>query len=279
VSGRAAEVAWIDAHVERTGDVEEVRSRPWATVLRVPTMEGPVWMKLPGPQTRFEVPLYGLLARRVPERVLIPIAADVERGWLLLPDGGPHADLDGLPAALGTYGRLQRELAGDVAEMLALGVPDMRPEVMPERFQEALAAVGGNAEVEAMAPQVDEWCARLAASPVPAGLDHNDLHHENVLGGGRFYDWGDSVVAHAFAVALVPLGMLLRHRGEDAMRRARDAYLEAFADLGPRDALAETLVAACRVAKIARTLTWVRAAPGESAAAQQLATLLEESHV
>jgi hypothetical protein len=37
VSGRAAEVAWIDAHVERTGDVEEVRARPWATVLRAPT--------------------------------------------------------------------------------------------------------------------------------------------------------------------------------------------------------------------------------------------------
>ncbi len=30
-------VAWIDAHVERTGEVEEVRVRPWATVLRAPT--------------------------------------------------------------------------------------------------------------------------------------------------------------------------------------------------------------------------------------------------
>ena len=57
--------------------------------------------------------------------------------------------------------------------------------------------------------------------------------------------------------------------------QARDAYLEGF---GGRE-LVETLELACRVAKIARTLTWVRAAPGEDAAGQQLATLLEETYV
>ena len=45
-------------------------------------------MKLAGAGTAFEVPLYRVLARAVPERVLTPIAVDVERAWLLLPDGG-----------------------------------------------------------------------------------------------------------------------------------------------------------------------------------------------
>ena len=213
-------VAWIDAHVERTGEVEEVRVRPWASVLRAPTRSGPVWMKLAGEGTAFEVPLYRVLARAVPERVLTPIAVDVERAWLLLPDGGSSlgerdAGLDALVDALVEYGRLQRELEPAVEEMLALGVPDMRPQVMPARFHEALAAAGGNADVAAMEPEVIGWCERLAASPLAPSLDHNDLHPWNMLEGPRYYDWGDSVIAHPFAAMLVPLGYLQYRFGDE----------------------------------------------------------------
>jgi hypothetical protein len=144
----------------------------------------------------------------------------------------------------------------------------MRPEVMPARFEEALDAArasapagggdaGALARVEALRDDVARWCERLAASPVPAGLDHNDLHRQNVLGSGpyRFYDWGDAVVAHAFAALLVPSQVLA---GEQ-LERARAAYLVAFADLAPPARLAEDLALACRVARIARALTWERA--------------------
>jgi hypothetical protein len=101
-----AETAWIDAHVDRTGEVEVRSVRPWATVWRAPTADGPVWMKAARSGTAFEVPLYALLAREVPDRVLTPIAVDVERSWLLLPDGGPslgerEAGADALIEALG----------------------------------------------------------------------------------------------------------------------------------------------------------------------------------
>jgi hypothetical protein len=213
---RPEAVAWIDAHVARTGEVELVRERPWATVLRAPTADGPVWMKLAGRGTGFEVPLYRLLARVVPEDVLVPIAIDEQRAWLLLPDGGPslgetRAGADAVIDALVEYGRLQRALAPYAGEMLAHGVPDMRPAIMPARFEEALAAAGEELpEVAALAPAVGEWCERLAASPLPASLDHNDLHPWNMLAGPRYYDWGDSVLAHPFAAMLVPLGMRAR---------------------------------------------------------------------
>ena len=58
---------------------------------------------------------------------------------------------------------------------------------------------------------------------------------------------------------LVPLGYLQYRFGDGPARRARDAYLGVFADRAPHDELVETLELACRVAKIARTLTWDRA--------------------
>jgi hypothetical protein len=91
---RAAALSWLDerlanAGMERRGDVEQPHLQPWATVLKVPTTAGVVWMKAAGPGTAFEAGLYRLLATTVPDRVLTPIATDPARGWILLPDGGP----------------------------------------------------------------------------------------------------------------------------------------------------------------------------------------------
>ena len=76
-------------------------------------------------------------------------------------------------------------------------------------------------------------------------LDHGDLHGNNVLpgpdGGFRVFDWGDAVVAHPFATLTTTLGSIAYHAGLDAygpdVAPARDAYLDAWADLAPRDAL------------------------------------------
>jgi hypothetical protein len=303
---REVAVAWIDdrlaeAGLARAGAVEQPRVRPWATVLRVPVDGGAMWFKAAGPGTAFEVPLYALLARVVPGRVLTPVAADADRGWILLPDGGPWlASVEGLGSALVDYGRLQRELEPHVGAMLALGVPDMRPAAMPARFGEALEAAGGGdratlRRIAAMEPAVRGWCERLAASPLPPSIDHNDLHPRNVLiddeGVIRYYDWGDSVIAHPFAAALVPLGMVRRALGDGALERARDTYLDVFSDRGPRAELGELLELACHVAKIARALTWHRAlqaAHGEGEAVdpawvnaplETLAMLLDESYL
>src|SRR5919107_5362340 len=91
---REQAVGWIDrrladAGLVRTGEVEQPRVRPWATVLRAPTEDGDVWMKAAGPATAFEAGLYELLAREAPGDVLTPLAVDAPRGWMLLPDGGP----------------------------------------------------------------------------------------------------------------------------------------------------------------------------------------------
>jgi hypothetical protein len=265
--------SWMDsalaaAGLRRTGPVTQPHLRGWGTVLTAPTGQGPVWLKAPAPRTAFEVPLYELLGRLVPDRVLTPIAVDLDRDWLLLPDGGPTLhDLSGgdaeLAEILPRYGELQRDLAGQVETLLASGLADMRAHAMPARFEEALevarrraAGEDDRAAIEAVAamrPEFTEWCRRLAASPVPSSLDHNDLHPANVLADGtRFYDWGDAVVAHPFASMLVTLNFV-----ED-VPRLRDAYLEAFTDLAPRAELVAEVELACRVSKAARVLVWER---------------------
>ena len=82
---RESAVSWLDeqlsgAGIERTGEVEQPRVRPWATLLTAPTTHGPVWLKAASPHTAFEVPLYAILIRTVSDRVLTPIGTDPERG-------------------------------------------------------------------------------------------------------------------------------------------------------------------------------------------------------
>jgi phosphotransferase family enzyme len=268
------ELAWAGTHVAITGP-PSARERPWSTVLRLPTGDGPVWLKATTPDVRAEVRLYRVLAARAPEAVLVPLARDDARGWLLLPDGGPTLRdgpgvAEGVATAMPVYAALQRAVAPARAEVLDAGVPDASPAVLPERFEEALAATGLDDDVARRRALVADWAARLGAAPGADLLtvDHQDLHPGNVLAptaghGPRFYDWGDAVLAHPFASLLVALGGLARTLGvapDDAVVRvARAAYLDGFADLAGHDELVRTADLACRAAVVARALTWHRA--------------------
>jgi hypothetical protein len=245
-------VGWLDEQLaanrlRRTGEVTQPHLRPWATVLRAPTTGGTVWLKAAGPETAFEVELYRLLEQVAPERVLSPIAVDPGRGWMVLPDGGTtlgerldDVDLvEAMVTVLPQYGQLQRDLGPHLGDLLGFGMDDMRAAAMPRRFEEALETVGRY--VEGTGDQGDRETLRRV----------------------RFYDWGDSVVAHPFASMLLGLGMLHLQLGvgadDPAVTRPRDAYLEVFGDLASHAELVEELELACRVAKAGRALSRDRA--------------------
>ncbi len=293
---RAEVTAWVDEHLavaraSRSGDLEPVRIRPWGTVLRAPTGGGTVFMKATAPSTAFEAGLYELLGRVAPAHVLQPIALDVEAGWLLLPDGGPVVSeqhggddlLDRLVAIVRQYAQLQLDLTPHVDELVALGVADMRPARMRERFDEALAVASACAHardlpdkaaalerVAGLRDAYGRWCDRLADAPGQPTLDHNDLHGGNVFLAGppsapqaRFFDWGDAVVAHPFASVLVLRSVVRWLLGVDSEtvreRRIVDSYLEPFTALAPREELRDLVDIAGEVAKVARALVWARA--------------------
>jgi hypothetical protein len=256
-------LAWVTAvtGLRPVGEVTQ-RHRVWSTVLRIPTAEGALWLKQPCAAMRHEVGLHALLARLVPDAVAAPIAVDATR--LLLPDTGrtvQDAGVDPISAmaeALPRYARLQRAVAEHLDAMRDLGVPDATPGALPARHAEAVATIG-----PAPAP-VRAWADELAGT-VPSSVDHQDLHVGNVGADGRFADWGDAVLAHPFASLLVALGSLRRTGADDrALARARDAYLDAFADLAPHGELVRLAETACRAAVIARALTWQRAVAGDT---------------
>lgn len=302
---RADALAWLDerlaeAGIQRTGDVAHEQVRSWAAVLKVPTTAGPVWLKASGPSTAFEVPLYRLLQEANSPVVLRPIAVDSDRAWIVLPDGGQplgkqrtgEALVEALVTLLPRYGDLQRQMMPRADALLAIGVPDMRPISIPDRYREALAlvaqfvATGGNEEdreqltrVADLHARVEEWSDRLNASPGDPTLDHSDLHTWNILlpasgslDEATFFDWGDSIVAHPFTSMLVALRMVrwqLKVESDDpGIIRIRDAYLEAFSDLAPHAELVATVERACHLGKIGRALTWATVA-GEASPDEQ----------
>ena len=272
------ELAWAAGSVRLTG-APVARERPWSTVLRLPTADGPAWLKITTPAARAEVRLYRVLAQRAPDAVLVPLARDDERGWLLLPDGGPTLRdagvdgarvADGVVTALPVYAALQRAVAPARGEVRDAGLPDASPAALPARFAEAVAATGFDDDVARRRALVADWAARLADAPGAdlVTVDHQDLHPGNILiRGPRFYDWGDAVLAHPFASLLVALGGLARTLGvgpDDAGRPHRPRRLpRRLRRPGrARRAGAHRRDLACRAAVVARALTWHRAVGG-----------------
>ncbi|MBL7253924.1 phosphotransferase [Actinoplanes sp. LDG1-01] len=266
--------SWIRATLDGlgtpvTGEIEQTRVRPWSVTHKAPTAAGFRWFKANITDCAYEAGLVGALAQWAPDSVLTPLAVDASRGWLLTADLGPtlrealpgdrEARLRGWREMLRAYGELQRTLAPKAQAMTALGVPDMRPQVLPERLRAMLTEITVDGGVDVTT--YGEWCAELAADGVPASLQHDDLHDDNVFPGNRFFDWGDAAVAHPFGCLLVALqsAQFFFETTPAELAALRDAYIDVWSDLGPPEKLRRSAVLACHVGRVAKAAAWQRA--------------------
>ena len=287
---RLEALGWVEGQLGRlgrriSGPVEQPHLRPWSTALSVPTDEGLVWFKAGGPGNRYEAGLLDLLGRWSTPHVLAPLAVEVDRGWLLLPDGGTRLreTLDGGPGLepwariLGEWASLQRELAPRAAQLIAAGVPDRRPAAMPGQLEALLddpiaqLQPSDRDRLHALLPAYARWCEELDALGISPSLQHDDLHDGNVFvgpGGDRFFDWGDSSVAHPFGTLLITFRSIASRGlgGGEAERRAlsrlRDAYLERWTDRHAHTELVTAVPLAMRIAIVGRALSWRGALSG-----------------
>lgn len=268
--------AWIDEQLAGlgravVGEVEQPHVTKWSTVLRVPTAEGPVWFKANDGSLRHEAGVTALLAARHPGNVPPLLAADVDRGWMLMADAGrrlrevlpEEGSLDRWLGVLGTVAEIQLACEDAIDELLALGVPDRRLATLPAAYDRLVHDLDLEPRFRAATPYVQELCDRLAGFGIRETLQHDDLHDAQVYvkdGADLVMDWGDACISHPFFTLSVTLEGVISwglDDVEDSVDTApfRDAYLAPYAaaypHLGRADLLAATEAAlrlgwACR---------------------------------
>jgi len=278
-----------------TGPIEQPHIRPWSTVFRIPTDHGPAWCKASGRGPAYEGRLLDAFARHGIHGALLPLATDPTRDLILFPDGGATLramrpdgtgdhDLDAWVRILRGYADLQRATAPIADELVALGVPDLRPDRMPVVLagfvtddaiwrraddEDREATERARERLPELRPVVDRLVAVLTRSGIPATIQHDDLHGGNVLvgpDGDRVFDWGDASVAHPFGTLTTTLNSIEHHAGFDQagpeLGRVRDAYLETWSGPATHDELAAAARAATVLGAISRAASWERSFAG-----------------
>jgi hypothetical protein len=257
------------------------------------------WCKAAGAGPHHEPALLDRLAAWSTAHVVLPLAVDTARGWMLLPDGGPRLrdlapeergdhDLDAWARLLPVYAELQRSLEDRADALVGVGVPDERPDRLVAVLDGLLAegdlwgrldtddveaGIRARPALRRRRQEVTALTADLGSSGIRSTIDHGDLHGGNILVGAegvRFYDWGDAIVAHPFGTLTTTFSSIAYRTGLDGdgaeLARVRDAYTEVWTDVLPRSGLAEVAALAVDLGPIAKASAWQRAVSGVESA-------------
>src|SRR5262249_48041979 len=120
------------------------------------------------------------------------------------------------------------------------GVPDLRVESLPARYEELLRRdlplePDEVRRLRGFAPHFAVLCEELAGHDVPDTVQHDDLHMAHLytrVESLRVLDWGDASISHPFASLIVTFRFLEERTGLPAadpwFARLRDAYLEPW---------------------------------------------------
>ncbi len=282
---------WILEQLQRhklrlSEDIQQVHVRPWSTVLRIPTPSGDLYFKASAPSLSHEARLTQALSTWRPDLLPRVLAVEPDHCWLLLDDGGDtlrsflgsNQYLASWQQLLPVYARFQFELADKQEELLRLGAMDRRLSTLPLQYEqlledrqamlidepEGLSSRQYRALVD-FAPVFSEMCAKLTSYHLPETIQHDDFHGNNIFvsdKGLKFFDWGETCVAHPFFTMTVTLRVIAYHLkiGEDApeIRSLRDLYLGTWTRSTGLPDLEEALPLAIQVGMVNRSLTWYR---------------------
>jgi hypothetical protein len=283
---------WIRQELERnsiqiTGEIEQYHAYAWSTVMRVPTNEGMLFFKATAGETLFEIALTEKLSGWFPDCMPELVAVDTERGWMLMRDGGeqlrasirPTKNISPWEPVITRYAEVQIGLAEHVDEILAMGVPDHRLDLLPSLYAELLKDEASmmigqekgltSTDVQLLhdkLPRFKEICARLAAFGIPETLNNGDFHDGNILiknGRITFFDWGDAIVTHPFVTLrtfFVSMEIALEldeyAPPTSEMLALRDRYLERWERFASKEDLLKAYELSKPVASIVKTLLW-----------------------
>jgi hypothetical protein len=283
---------WIRSQAEQnsirlTGDIEQPHAYAWSTVMRVPSSVGMLFFKATAGETIFEIALTQKLAEWYPDCMPELVAVDVDRGWMLMRDGGeqlrasirPTQDVRPWEPVITRYAEIQIGLVEHVDELLALGVPDHRLAALPEHYARLLADEPSlmvdrekgltSAELQQLQnlkPRFEQICRDLAAYGIPETLNNGDFHDGNVLvkdGRITFFDWGDATLTHPFvSLRTFFVSMEIALKLDDyapptpEMTALLNSYLERWESFASKERLLEAYILSRPVASIVKVLLW-----------------------
>lgn len=243
---------WIDDRLgelgrQRTGEVEQPHVAPWSTVMKVPVGDELVFFKANTDELRHEAAIVERLAARLPDRVPPLLAVDRETGWMLMADAGEtlrvvvprERSLDRWLDALRLYAETQLAMTGSVEELLAAGVPDLRLEVLPDKYAALMDVIDAEQRFRDALPRVKELADELAGYGIAETLQHDDLHDGQVFVQSRpegerhlLMDWGDSCISHPFFTLSVAIeGVIAWGLDDEENSVDTGPFLDAY--LGP----------------------------------------------
>jgi hypothetical protein len=259
----------------------------------VPTSGGAVYVKCCGPTQRHEPRLTALLHREFPGLVPEVLALHPDLPWMLVGEGGEKlgevcsgdALLRAWREILPRCAQMQRDITPRSNEIIGFGTPDRSAAPLLAGFDEVVTNepdVSGQrtdrlTDDERLAllsarPKIVEALHGLAALGIGDTLQHDDLHHNNVLvRDGRLviFDWGDACVSHPFLTLAVTMRFAAQKTGrsEDSAEilALRDAYLDPWSDRASTRELRDAAGLGRRIGQVSRTLTFyalARAYPG-----------------
>ncbi|MET7278539.1 hypothetical protein ABZS29_09935 [Kribbella sp. NPDC005582] len=270
--------AWVAERIDGRiiGEPLTYRARLWSVTRCYRTSGGVVWFKENNPGHRFEAGLVDELARLAPDQVIVPLAVDRERGWLLAADHGPtlwHRDV----ADQATRRKVVEALAQlQCAVRKELEPPPGMVRLAPceagDRLREIARAwaalpsghplklgAGELHRAEAAADALDERLASLSDS-VPLGLELNDVYAANVFAAGpRFFDFGNAIWGHPFVSLHSFLASVVEWTGAPLPTKDREELYAIYLARtgGPR----AELVATEALERVHRLVSWVRLIP------------------
>ncbi len=220
--------------VRMTGPLVQYKHWSISAVLSVDTTDGRFWFKQVPPFMSHEGRLIRWIRRLQP--ALVPDVVAVGSDWALMREFPEHVGGNLHDSPFGALAVLQREAAATAGELLALGCPDRRFEVLrqdllglvergdlvDDRVREQLAAA---------LPAVEACIDKLVDLGIQNSVVHGDLHGGNWIrrkdGSWLIFDWTDGCMAHPF----MDLGVI-SSRDPDVRRARVQQYLASWQAMG-----------------------------------------------
>ncbi len=213
--GPQADVHWAlgvlaSRGIPVTGAAEQIRTWNLSSIWRLPTADGPTWLKVVPPFLAHEGGVLALLDGTDPD--VVPTLLGHDGGRLLLADipGTDRYAARGaeLTRMVELLVRLQVAFTRRCDEITALGAPDWRENAFVPRAQALVTAAAVMADpldtdelnrLQEVVAGLPARFASLADCGLPDTLVHGDFHPGNVRGTARqlvLLDWGDSGAGH-----------------------------------------------------------------------------------